>query len=867
MDLIPKPDQVVSAAGNVAHTLLYGGLADLRPMPRTLIDDGELREVYHYRPAAGVAPDGDPILLVTPLAAPALCFDLRRGCSLVEHLVTEGRPTYLLEYGQVSFRNRSLGMEHWVDEVLPQAIETVSQHAGGRPVHVVGWSLGGIFALLSAADRADLPVASLSVMGSPVDVKKVPLVAPVRPLLNLTQGRGAITRAYQALGGIPVPLVNWAFTAASAQKVLTKPLAILTHLDDTDFLAQLEAVDRFTDNMTAYPGRTFGQLYHRFVRGNALAGGSMRMGDRTVDLAAITVPVLVFAGATDGIAPDGLGETAGGPAHRFGGGPVRDRARRAPRHAHRPRGPRDDVARARRVGEPVVGSRGDRPDAGEEEARHEGCRRSEEEAREEAARRRRAADEGPREEGVLGRDRDQPDAALHLRRLEIPRPAMSTLGRGVRIGYGSGSVATGAFGTVPGLMLLPYLTDELGIAALWAGMIVFVPKAWDVVLNPIAGRISDRTVDPAGPRRPWLIRAGLMLAGAFALIFAAPDMGSRWLEAGWVLVFFVLAASAYAFFQVPYVAMPAEITSSYDERTRLMTWRVAILAFTIMLAGATAPVIRDAVGGRDGYRVMGVVMAVLIVVGVVSAWWGTRNAPIGAVAAGAGSLREQLRVVARARDFRVLLTTFILQALATGCMLAGVDYLAGDVLDRPGAATILFVCFVGPALLLTPVWTAVGTRIGKRQGYVIASLVLAAGALLAVSARVAPPAVVFAATALVGVGYAGCQVFPMAMLPDAAAVDTARTGENRAGVYTGVWTAGETLGLASGPAVFAVVLALGGYLSSQGREIAQPDSALNAITIGFSVVPAVLTLVSLWWLRQYTLDAAEVAATEGALHG
>ena len=80
-----------------------------------------------------------------------------------------------------------------------------------------------------------------------------------------------------------------------------------------------------------------------------------------------------------------------------------------------------------------------------------------------------------------------------------------------------------------------------------------------------------------------------------------------------MLVFFLAAATAYAFFQVPYVAMPAEITASYDERTRLMTWRVAILAFTIMLAGATAPLIRDAVGGRDGYRVMGVVMALLIV--------------------------------------------------------------------------------------------------------------------------------------------------------------------------------------------------------------------------------------------------------------
>ena len=224
-------------------------------------------------------------------------------------------------------------------------------------------------------------------------------------------------------------------------------------------------------------------------------------------------------------------------------------------------------------------------------------------------------------------------------------PATDTLSRGVRIGYGSGSVATGAFGTVPGLMLLPFLTDSLGIAALWAGLIVFLPKAWDVVLNPIAGRISDRTVDPRGPRRPWLLRAGLLLAVAFALIFAGPDVASTALEAGWVLVFFLAAATAYAFFQVPYVAMPAELTSSYDERTRLMTWRVAILAFTIMLAGATAPVIRNQVGGRDGYRVMGVVMALVILVGVVGVYRGTRNAPIGAVSAGAGSLREQLRIV------------------------------------------------------------------------------------------------------------------------------------------------------------------------------------------------------------------------------
>ncbi len=306
MDLIPKPDQVVSAASNVAHKMLYGGVADLRPMPRTLIDDGMLREVYHYRPQGTVAETGDPVLLVTPLAAPALCYDLRRGCSVAEHLVRSGRRTYLVEYGEISFANRTLGMEHWVDEVIPAAVRAVSDHAGGRPVHVVGWSLGGLFSLLITADRPDLPIASLTVVGSPVDVTKVPLMAPIRPLLNLTgpETPGLVTHLYRAMGGAPKPLVRRAFQLTSVNKLVTKPLALAVNLDDTDFVAQVEAVDRFTANMTGYPGRSFGQIYHRMIKGNQLATGVIRMDDRReIALADVHVPVLVFAGESDGIAP------------------------------------------------------------------------------------------------------------------------------------------------------------------------------------------------------------------------------------------------------------------------------------------------------------------------------------------------------------------------------------------------------------------------------------------------------------------------------------------------------------------------------------------------------------------------------------
>jgi polyhydroxyalkanoate synthase subunit PhaC len=134
-------------------------------------------------------------------------------------------------------------------------------------------------------------------------VREVPMVAPPRPLLDLTGGLGAITRLYQAAGGTPQPLVRWALELPSFQALVTRPLAMARNLDDADYLAQLEAVDRFTAHMIAYPGRTFGQLYHRMLKGNSLADGTFDLEGRTLSLGAVSAPVLVCGGASDGIAP------------------------------------------------------------------------------------------------------------------------------------------------------------------------------------------------------------------------------------------------------------------------------------------------------------------------------------------------------------------------------------------------------------------------------------------------------------------------------------------------------------------------------------------------------------------------------------
>src|SRR3954463_14955505 len=173
MNLLAPIESAIDAAANAWDmTPLGGGLADTRPTPSAVIDIGPQRTLHRYRlPRAPSA--HSPVLLVPPLAAPASCFDLRRGCSVAEHLISLGYPTYLVDYGPISFGDRQLGLEHWVEEVIPAAVEAVAADAGSDcEVQVVGWCLGGIMSLLAVAGN-ELPVSSIGLIASPFDFGKV----------------------------------------------------------------------------------------------------------------------------------------------------------------------------------------------------------------------------------------------------------------------------------------------------------------------------------------------------------------------------------------------------------------------------------------------------------------------------------------------------------------------------------------------------------------------------------------------------------------------------------------------------------------------------------------------------------------------
>jgi glycoside/pentoside/hexuronide:cation symporter, GPH family len=440
-----------------------------------------------------------------------------------------------------------------------------------------------------------------------------------------------------------------------------------------------------------------------------------------------------------------------------------------------------------------------------------------------------------------------------------------TLSRKTVATYAIGSLGTGGFATLPGLVLVYYLTDNLGLAAILSGVVVTVAKVWDVFIDPLIGSWSDRSLRLHGTRRRFMVLGGLLLPVFFIVTFAVPIGLPSGISALWVFVAFVLTATAFSLFQVPYIALPAELTGSYNQRTRLLTMRVMVLTVAILLFGAGGPALRNLGGANHyaGYLLMAVVAGVVIGIGMLVS---SRVAPVGVPAssaatpeASAGGYRAGFAALRRSQPFRVLVVSFLLQALATGLMLAGAQYIATYVLNSEDAVTFLFVALIAPAIVFAPVWAAVARRIGKERGFMIASILYGIAALSMVGLLWAPGAWVYLPVALAGAGYAGMQSLPMSMLPDVISYDARTSGPGAAGAFGGIWTAGETTGMALGATALTVILALSGYVSSFGDQHAtQSPTAIAGIVLSFSVVPAVFIGASLIALSRYRLRRSDI---------
>ena len=430
--------------------------------------------------------------------------------------------------------------------------------------------------------------------------------------------------------------------------------------------------------------------------------------------------------------------------------------------------------------------------------------------------------------------------------------AHDRLPRSIHVGYGVGAIATGAYGTAPSLLLLFFMTDTLGIAPAMAAAGLFVAKAWDIGIDPLIGAISDRARTRWGRRRPFMLVAAIVLGATLPLLFWVPAFSTSWARFWWVLLMFVITSTAFSFFSVPYIAMPAEMTSSYHERTRMMSYRMAFMSVGVLVAGGVAPMVRDlAGGGRTGYAAMSVALAAFCATFMLASVFATRHVRFTERATDEPPMREQLALAFSNTPLVTLIAVFLLQMAGVGGLIALLPYFVNYILVQPGSVfTLGFVVLTVASVLAMPLWVRIARQRGKAGPFAMALLIFAAMNLaMGMLSPDVPLIVFYVLTAVLGIGFAGTQLFPFAMLPDAIDHDLERSGLRREGAVSGVWIATEGVGMALGGLLAGVILDSFGFIESTAGQAAQPASALIGIRVGFSVLPAALVLAALAVLR------------------
>lgn len=143
----------------------------------------------------------------------------------------------------------------------------------------------------------------------------------------------------------------------------------------------------------------------------------------------------------------------------------------------------------------------------------------------------------------------------------------------LRIGYGIGQLPEGIKSAAFGFYLLFFFNQVLGLSGTLVGAALFIALCIDAISDPLVGSWSDSTKSKYGRRHPFMYIAAIPFALSFYLLFAPPDdLGSTGLFL-WILGFSVLTRSAMTLYSVPYMALGAELTNDYDERTLLSSLR------------------------------------------------------------------------------------------------------------------------------------------------------------------------------------------------------------------------------------------------------------------------------------------------------
>jgi GPH family glycoside/pentoside/hexuronide:cation symporter len=421
-----------------------------------------------------------------------------------------------------------------------------------------------------------------------------------------------------------------------------------------------------------------------------------------------------------------------------------------------------------------------------------------------------------------------------------------TLPLKVCFGWGLGSLGVGTLFNLTNVLALAFMTDVMGIAAAVGGLLLAGLKLYDIFADVAVGWLSDRTRSPWGRRRPYLLYGGVMLAISTFLIFGFGEIGDPAMGAAYMAGALLFYFTAYSTFNVPYMAMPAEMTESYHERSYLMSFRVAAISTANVVGSALGTFLVGAFGGgAAGHRGMAICVGAIVLAASFLCFRLTSGAPFTERhAPGGHSVREQFRMALQNRPFFVLMLVKFFGLIYFG-FLATFPYMFTRVLKVPFSwLSVYFLVNSLTIIGVQPLWLGLGRRFSKKSLFAASLLGNAAIYLTWLVAQPGDPVwTVILRAAAQGIFGGGSLLMGQALLPDAIEYDRRRTGLRREGIFAGLYTTVEKAAGALGTGISGLFLGAMGYVQSRGGAVEQPPSAITAIYISTAVFPAILSLL------------------------
>ncbi|NNG05260.1 MAG: MFS transporter [Inquilinus sp.] len=430
-----------------------------------------------------------------------------------------------------------------------------------------------------------------------------------------------------------------------------------------------------------------------------------------------------------------------------------------------------------------------------------------------------------------------------------PRPTPTHLT--VLLAYGAPALPLAAL-SLPAYILLPsFYAAEIGLGFASVGFVLLVARIWDVVTDPLVGQLSDRLDTRFGRRRPWLVAgAPLVMTAVWFLFVPGHGAGAAHLL-GWSLVLY----TGWTMMILPLTAWGAELSTDYNERSRIAAFRETAIICGTLLALGLPLLIGNGDGPSDGQALEPIAWAViallppsviaLLVLVPEPARRSRRRITI----------RKGIAVIAANAPFRRLIAAYLINGIANGLPATLFVLFVANVLEEPGNTAILLFVYFLSGILAVPFWLRLSYRFGKHRTWCYA-MIWTSLIFIWVPFLGAGDLWWFAAVCvLTGVSLGADLVLPSSMQADVVDLDTAESGDQRTGLYFALWGMVTKFALALAVGLAFPLLELVGFEDGASND----PASLFAVSGLYSLAPVIFKAFAIVLVWRFPLDAERLS--------